>query len=140
MAKASKVSLRRLLIITLRIRALVNDLYDWVLAFLSTSFVDFHTTILPHDGVSRQCRLFRRVAPLVLRHALRQVFRCTIWQGQINVSPITPKACTPSMSLRLDSLATSFNPTFRKGIRRLACSMRLRARHLSHDATTAFAF
>jgi len=27
---------------------------------------------LPHDGVSRQCRLFRQVAPLVSRHATRQ--------------------------------------------------------------------
>jgi len=43
-------------------------------AFLSTGFVGFHTTILPHDGVSRQCRLFIQVAPLVSRHATRQGF------------------------------------------------------------------
>jgi hypothetical protein len=94
-----------LLLVTLRIQAPVIDLYGYIPDFLSTSFAVFHTTILPYDGVVRQCRLFRQEAPLVSRHASRQVFRRTTGQEQIDIFPVTIRGLRPRMSRWLDGLA-----------------------------------
>lgn len=69
---------------------------------------------------------------------LNRVFRRTAWQVQIDLSPIASRVCTPPMSLRL-KVYSPWRRTFRSNTRGLSSGLRLRARHLSHDAPTAFA-
>jgi len=95
----------------------VNDLYDCISDPFNCRFCRFPHHDFAARWCSRQCRLFRRVACLVSRHAPRQVFRCTTGQVQINVSPITSKACTPPTTLWLQSVCPPhFNPALRPAI------------------------